>query len=153
MKKIGILTIQHSANYGACLQCYALWKYLTDNGYDAEVIDLHRPHGHADYVPSKQFRRMRPPKMTVRGKIKHILHQILRRKPHFVSLYSEEARPAFERFNSMIKMGPTYQSIDQLYANPPHYDIYMAGSDQPWNPTLAFSVEPYFLTFVNSPQA
>lgn len=149
MKKIGILTIQHSANYGACLQCYALWKYLTDEGYDAEVIDLHRPHGHADYVPSKRFRRTREIKRSFLGKIKFFVKGILGIKEPFKSLFSEEAKPAFDKFNALIKLGPTYRGIDELYANPPKYDVYMAGSDQLWNPTLAYSVEPYFLTFVN----
>ena len=28
MKEVGIVTIQRSSNYGACLQCYALYKYV-----------------------------------------------------------------------------------------------------------------------------
>ena len=147
--KIGILTIQHSANYGACLQCFALWRYLTDAGYNAEIIDLHRPHGHADYIPSKRFRRSRKINRTFLGKIKMFLKGVLGIKEPFHSLFNPEAKPAFDRFNSLMKLGPTYRGIDEMYANPPVYDVYMAGSDQLWNPTLAYCVEPYFLTFVS----
>lgn len=52
--KIGIITIHHSCNYGACLQSFALYKYLELLGYTVEIIDLHRPF-HDDYVVSKRF--------------------------------------------------------------------------------------------------
>ena len=38
--KIGIITIHHSCNYGACLQSFALYKYLELLGYTVEIIDL-----------------------------------------------------------------------------------------------------------------
>ena len=41
--KIGIIKIHHSCNYGACLQSFALYKYLELLGYTVEIIDLHRP--------------------------------------------------------------------------------------------------------------
>lgn len=37
--KIGILTILNVNNYGAELQCCALYRKLTSMGYDAEVIN------------------------------------------------------------------------------------------------------------------
>ena len=40
-----------------------------------------------------------------------------------------------------------------MYSNPPSYDIYITGSDQLWNPTQPFCIEPYFLTFVKSSTA
>ncbi len=143
--KIGILTIHNSPNYGACLQCYALWKYLTDLGHDTEIIDLHRPLAHADYVPSKRFTRARPPKQSIVSRIKSLFFQ---NKKIITSLYSENAKSVFEKFNEQVKMGPAYTGIDELYANPPKYDIYIAGSDQLWNPTQVYCIEPYFLTFV-----
>ena len=39
MKKIGIVTFHRAHNYGACLQAYALQKYLIQKGYDANIID------------------------------------------------------------------------------------------------------------------
>ena len=40
--------------------------------------------------------------------------------------------------------------MDSLYDNPPEYDVYITGSDQVWNPAMPYSIEPYFLTFVNN---
>ena len=54
----------------------------------------------------------------------------------------------FKKFNSAIKLSKAYKKIDDLYANPPIYDLYIAGSDQLWNPTQPYCLEPYFLTFV-----
>lgn len=52
--KIGIITIHNSPNYGACLQSFALYKFLEQQGYSTEIIDLHRPY-HDDYVVSKNI--------------------------------------------------------------------------------------------------
>ena len=54
MKKVGIITIHNSPNYGASLQAYALYKYIETRGYDCELIDLYRPYQN-EYVPSKRF--------------------------------------------------------------------------------------------------
>ena len=39
MKKIGILTFHRAENFGAVLQAYALQQYVTNLGYDVEIID------------------------------------------------------------------------------------------------------------------
>jgi hypothetical protein len=55
---------------------------------------------------------------------------------------------AFEDFfNENVKTSRRYNTIDDLYANPPKYDVYITGSDQVWNPRTGASIEPYFLTF------
>ena len=41
MKKVGIITIHKSTNYGACLQAHALWKFITLQGYNGFIIDLY----------------------------------------------------------------------------------------------------------------
>ena len=63
-------------------------------------------------------------------------------------LYSPTAIKKFDAFNSVIKLSKAYRGIDELYANPPKYDLYISGSDQLWNPTQPYCLEPYFLTFV-----
>ena len=49
MRKIGIITIHNSPNYGASLQAFALYEYIRQQGAEVEIIDLHRPNAHADY--------------------------------------------------------------------------------------------------------
>ena len=58
--KIGIITIHNSPNYGACLQAFALWKYLTNLENDVEIINLYRPH-QSEYVPSKRYTQLNIP--------------------------------------------------------------------------------------------
>lgn len=142
--KIGIITIHNSPNYGASLQSFALWKFLTDNGYDCEVIDLHRPCNE-DYVFSNQYLPCRFNEPNFIRRIKTLVKKIIGRKEFFLQ---EETKRKFEEFNSQVRLGRPYCGIDELYANPPQYDIYISGSDQVWNPAHPFCIEPYLLTFV-----
>lgn len=43
-KKIGILTFHRAVNWGAMLQCYALYKIIESFGYDVDVIDYRQSH-------------------------------------------------------------------------------------------------------------
>lgn len=148
MKKIGIITIHNSPNYGACLQSYALYHYIERQGNDVEIIDLHRPAAYEDYVPSKKYMCARPVKRGHLSKIKGFVKTVLGMKSKAKSLYSPTAIQKFDAFNSVIKLSHAYRGIDELYANPPKYDLYISGSDQLWNPTQLYCLEPYFLTFV-----
>lgn len=145
--KIGIITIHKSPNYGACLQAYALWKYLEQKGNDCEIIDLYRPY-QEEYVPSKRFQRMRQHTSFV-SRCKQAIKKMLGlNKGKAGKLFSDNAKLKFDKFNSQIKYSRAYKGIDELYANPPIYDLYVSGSDQLWNPTQPYCLEPYFLTFV-----
>ena len=149
--KIGIITIHNSTNYGACLQSWALYKFLIDYGYDCEIIDLHRPV-HQDYIYSKKYVDYNGAcKKAQRFNLKSFIKKYVLRKE--IPSYRIERMRKFETFNSQIKLSAAYRSIDDLYSNPPIYDIYITGSDQLWNPTQPFCIEPYFLTFVKSPNA
>ena len=37
--KIGLITYHNAQNFGAFLQCLALSSYLSDQGYDVEIVD------------------------------------------------------------------------------------------------------------------
>lgn len=133
MKKIGILTIQKSeVNYGASLQTYALWHYLSLLGYECEVIDLLRPC-HAQYLNPRQ------------GKIKRAYI----RMRHWLTK-EPMRKKKFEEFNGLIAYSPCFRSVDELYKNVPKYDVYISGSDQIWNPNMPFDNAPYFLSFAPS---
>lgn len=53
MKKIGIITISRTNNYGAELQAYASQKKIQLLGYDAELID-YLYYKHKDHKPTKK---------------------------------------------------------------------------------------------------
>lgn len=148
MKKVGIITIHNSPNYGACLQSYALYRYIQQQGNDVEIIDLHRPFAYEDYIPSKKYVSSRSVKRSLLSRIKGNVKSLIGIKPKKSSLYSPSAIKKFDEFNAVIKLSQPYRGIDELYANPPLYDLYVSGSDQLWNPTQAYCLEPYFLTFV-----
>lgn len=156
MKSIGILTIHGSQNnYGGALQCFALYEHLRRAGYDVEVIDLHRS-SHPDYVDSIRFRRMRS-RLTasafVKGWVKELtgIHRL--RKPAPGPALNPVACKRFDAFNARVHLSAPYHSIPALYRRPPRYDVYLAGSDQLWNPDQPYCLEPYFLTFVRDPKA
>ena len=147
---IGIITIQNIKNYGACLQSFALWHAIQSLGYKCEIINLLTP-AHKGFQKSKNFntyeKRISLPKRCYRlckEKINHIHQKIL-----LINQMQQIKRKEynFERFNSQISFSRIYKNADELYNNPPIYDIYVTGSDQVWNPTLGFELEAYFLTF------
>ncbi len=145
--KIGIITIHKSPSYGACLQSFALWKYISSEGVDCEIIDLHRPT-HIDFKKSDHFLPMRQEHLTFKVKVLTELFKLKDRLLAKVHLSPLEKK--YNQFNEEIKYSKVYKGVDELYANPPSYDLYVTGSDQVWNPQQAYCIEPYFLTFVNN---
>lgn len=148
--KVGIITIHNSPSYGACLQTFALWKYISGVGVDCEVIDLRRPT-HSDYRKSKYFHPMRAQSVSWKGKTMSCIQRIIKyiRRNSSQSIRNQR----FEYFNQQIHFSKRYRGLDELYVNPPQYDVYITGSDQVWNPMQPYCMEPYFLTFVNNPDS
>ncbi len=149
-KKVGILTIHDAPNYGACIQAFALYKYIELKGFDCELIDLRRPE-HNDYIPTKKFELYCTKRASYKHRLKLAVMQLLNRSPiQRYYVYSPAAKEKFDKFNEQIKMSKPYRGIEELYGNPPEYDLYVTGSDQVWNPSQPYCLEPYFLTFVRN---
>lgn len=150
MKKIGVITICKCNNYGAELQAFATYRILTLLGYDAEIIDY-------IYYKTWNFKdsnKSRPlVSMELKGRLLYMVKyrlinalvdkilplirgNVRKRKCRFLD---------FHKYNS--RFSRPFYSMDELYKNPPIYDVYMTGSDQVWNPAASSSIEPYFLTF------
>lgn len=157
MKSIGIITIHGSQNnYGGVLQSFGLYEYLRSQGYQVEVIDLHRPNTHPDYVMSPRYTFMRSNTSKLQYLKARILELLGKRHlfdPKVGSNWNPLAAKKFNEFNSAIRLSGAYTYIPDLYANPPEYDAYISGSDQLWNPTQPYCLEPYFLTFVKDNHA
>ena len=145
--KIGIITIQKCDNFGADLQAYALGAKLRSLGFDAENIDyLYYKH------PSHQKSKREKPifRLSFFNRVKEFLFPILSKLKGLKQRQLINARRSkFTEWTAKyLKCGPEYRSVDALYENPPHYDVYMVGSDQVWNPRTASNILPYFLDFV-----
>ncbi len=149
MKRIGIVTIHNSPNYGACLQSFALYEYIRRQGAYCEIIDIHRPI-HSDYVYEKKYSSFRNNPFTPKKRLKNFFNRRLGRSKRISSFFSVTAEKLFTEFNSSIRYSQTYNKLSELKKNPPQYDVYISGSDQLWNPAQPYCLEPYFLTFAPS---
>lgn len=150
MKKIGIITIVKVNNYGAELQAFALQKKLESKGFQAEIID-YLYYKNWRYKDTKESRPFIPLSLKDR-----ILYWVKYRAVNFLiekvfTVFNGNIRRRLERFSSFHKeysrFSKEFRSYPALYRERMNYDVYVAGSDQVWNPTACSSIEPYFLTF------
>lgn len=140
--KIGIITIHKSeVNYGACLQCYALWRYISNLGHNCEIIDLKRPSQKGYRYP-----------LNYQGMKTYLILGLKLSISKLYALIRDRKIKAridrYKNFNSIINYSDAYHSPKEIMKNPPSYDIYISGSDQIWNPNMAFDNRPYLLSFV-----
>ena len=141
---INTITCHHVYNHGALLQAYALAEYLKGEGHDVSIIDYRPPYldGHFKFwrCNSSRFNRMGLGWAYVLAKLPGRMRALKRKK-------------AFDTFFK-IYMPVTkqiYHSIDELRANPPKADMYIAGSDQIWNTSFPNGKDPsFYLDFGNA---
>lgn len=125
--KIGILTFHRARNYGAVLQCYALFYYLTSLGHDVEVVDYYPQAFRDEY---SLFSKKRFVKSSFKQKIRMIVY-------FFRVFFIKKKR--IEVFDSFVrnKLTLSFNKYDDTsYQNIREYDILFFGSDQIWNPQL-----------------
>lgn len=133
MKKIGILTYHRAYSYGAKLQAYALVKYMTSIGFQAEDID------YGD-IGAEKLRKIGT---------KNLKDLIVTTLCYICSTFSEPIR--IKRFDEFLKMIPhssiRYNKKNIATANL-EYDYFITGSDQVWNPKYNEGDLTYLLDFV-----
>lgn len=107
--RLGIVTIHHVTNYGAVFQAYALSRALRQSGVDVEIVD-YRPAIAVDWYRQPLWKNRRP------NLTRHLWQR------------------GFDRFiDRHLPLGPLqYESSSELCADPPNYDLLVAGSDQIW---------------------
>lgn len=144
--KIGILTIHSVNNYGAELQCCALYRKLQKMGYDAEVVNflfgIHHDH---DFTGEK----LTVP-ISLKTKLKVKLLPIV--QDLFCLFYQKNKALRNKRFdefhakyNNLTKT--VYPSVRSLNEADFNYDVLCIGSDQVWNYEKGYSLEPFFACF------
>jgi len=131
--KIGILTFHRALNYGAVLQCYALFKTLTEMGHDVEVID-YRPKAIEKY--RLYFRWKDFVSRGMMGKLRYIASSlVLCRSKH------KTARKFDEFLTSNLKFSCVVNKPEEI---PSYYDVVFFGSDQIWNPEICEGLDKVY---------
>lgn len=137
MPSVGLITFHFAHHYGAQLQAYATMKAVEGLGSGCEIIDYRLPH---TTLTNQIYKR---------GGARAALSNV------HTALHHSALRRRYERFDAFVEKHMTlsparYTSLADLTAAPPRYDVYLAGSDQIWNPyiykTQQFD-EAFLLTF------
>lgn len=137
MKRTATITFHGSHNYGSNLQAYALQHVIQSMGYENEILNLRTP------VQKDLYKVIRH-NIAFRSGIKNLLHLL-----HYKSLKIAENK--FENFICQnLNITNEYASEDDLKSATLEYEVYIAGSDQIWNPIPRDFDWAYFLSFVKS---
>ena len=133
--KIGIITFQNAENYGAVLQCKALYTYLAECGNNVEIIDYRCPTVENTYRIFPKFRK----------NIFILVRQCIGSLKNYKGLKLRKQK--FQQFlASFDKTRPL--SLDEICKANFDYDIIISGSDQVWNPNITGGFDKaYFLDF------
>lgn len=139
--KVCTITCHDVYNQGASLQALALATYLDKIGCETKIIDYKSEYSNTYYnlgkVANPRFDR---PFL----KQAYLLAKMPRR---LVSIFFR-AKP-FDRFKDRyLPITKRYTTLEQLKADPPQADVYIAGSDQIWNTFLPNGKDgAFFLEF------
>lgn len=127
-----VLTTALSNNYGAALQTYAMVKAINKTGAEAVVYRYNNPNRINN-------------SMTIKQRIIHNIWNVVT-----VAIGRKKKQKKFEEFrNEYIPLTEQlFQSSEELMRNYGNYDVYIAGSDQIWNPDFFIDDLSYFLDFL-----
>ena len=131
--KVAILTFHRAHNYGAVLQCYALYRALSEKGIACDVLDYSPDYFEKMYHILPQNCSLKTSIMT------YVCHILLR------NMLKERA-VNFDRFISeQIPLSvEMYKREEDLRALP--YDAIIVGSDQVWHNKTALFDPVFFLS-------
>lgn len=147
--RIGMLTFHPAFNYGAFLQTYSLYHVLKKMGQDVSIID-YRP----DYL-TRPYNLVTLPKYDSKKNILSNFYTLfgtlvvkllnLRQSYHRRDYFNQ----SLNRYFQYSKKRNILSSKDLFKCE--SYDVYIAGSDQIWNPEITAGIlDPaYFLSFAN----
>lgn len=132
--QIGIITKHRIQNYGSFMQAYGLQCTLEKMGYQAELIDYIYPNS---YHPTHK---------TLKSTILHLGNSLLKKLLPGSPGHKFNSRYAVA-FRQYYHLSRLYKSREEIFANPPSYDVYIAGSDQIWRPEFTNGDSVFFADF------
>lgn len=133
--KIAIITTFNMPNWGSILQAYALQKNLEIKGFDVTLLDYKYPN---EFHWKRGFKWI-PKPIGLKRKIAVMLG--LRPKTRMMCMNSF--------ISSEMKLSKPIKNRETLKSYGDKYDIYIAGSDQIWNPNTMYGDTSYMLDFVD----
>lgn len=130
--KIGILTFHCAHNFGAVLQCYALYNILNSMGHNTYIINYRPQYLISPYKPLSLY--WFTPPIYFKQIIKKLLH-------------IHDSIKRAQKFDSFINKFKT----DNLDLNSPvnDYDAFIFGSDQIWSSKICKGLDHTY--FANRP--
>lgn len=130
---VGIYTIHACCNFGALLQAYATARFITENGHQAEIVNL-MTKSNEDAI------NYRWPWKNLKG-ILYNIYALLNPAVH------KKVRH-YKEFRKLLPLSKRYYSKEEIINNPPCYDIHLVGSDQVWNTENGLKDSFYYLPFL-----
>ena len=131
-KKIGVITLHNSPNYGSCLQAYATQVVLSRLGAEPEVIDYYRK----DAIPANEVDRALNGQLVKKMPIFKVPGMKQLARIPVSGMVARRRKPLDEfRHSKLALTKDHFYSYEELCANTPVADIYCTGSDQVWNST------------------
>jgi len=147
-KTIGILTLQHSNNYGAMYQAYALSKYLENLGYDIFILDYEMTRDNASL--SEYFTHPISFIQKLLSRKEQIVNQFVDKKSSISTIDRKKGFiNIFDDFRkNYLNITKEEYNYKKLLDNCPKADIYICGSDQIWAADFLFTSPAFLLGFV-----
>lgn len=131
--KIGLVTFHRAENYGALLQCIALYTYIKNKGYDIEIIDYRSDAVESPYNIYPKVEN---------NPIKYLSSSFF----SFINKKKLEERK--EEFNKVRRLLKHSESVNSETIENLDYDVYISGSDQLWNTEITHGFDnAYLLNF------
>ena len=129
----GILTFSRAHNYGAILQCYALYETLKTQGYNVKVIEYRQQFLEANNRPflfQVLMKRTGNPRAFLR----------------YLKQYGKRLKyeRMFDKFKSAYLDCTEACSGDDI---PDYFDLYIVGSDQVWSTDCTAGIDKIYLGF------
>lgn len=140
--KIKTITCHDVYNAGASLQAYALSEYLRQQGHEVEIID-YKP----EYL--QHYRLTGVPNPAYNKPVLREIYQILKFPGRLKERFSKRKKVFDDFTNQYLTVTENrYVSNEELQSQVPKADLYIAGSDQIWNPLFQNGKDPaFFLQF------
>lgn len=125
---IKTITLHCTDNCGSTLQAMALQRYLKEMGHNVEIIDY------------------RPSYLQYNGSF---LKTQIKRLVLWKTSRNQKKKNEWFQKQYLSVTSKTYFSYEELKRDTPQADLYLAGSDQIWNPSYKCGRDPaYYLDFV-----